>query len=323
MVAGLRRLSDPRAVSSLAAASKATKTKLTQATVKVVNGAVCVKSTKTVASAARDSLGAILDEGMADLNKYLLEHPERILVTLRIVKDDSYYRMPKRSSEQWIHPTLVYFNGVPKRFWKQLLLAHRLATKPHAPWNESLLKLMDKRQTLDGIVNAVSYLGLISMSDKLPALAHYKPLLQDVLLERMTANNFHLEIEMDGTVKFGKDKGVYGLTGLDPEGYYTKIVHLPSGTEAKICDDFKVGQKDWDLVDNHDWVRATLVGKRTKESIYTMFQTDGKAAKIGYNKETFLNKLIDEYHDEHVDEMKRTMDTEGMVENGVIAAVTS
>ena len=133
MVAGVRRLSDPRAVSSLAAASKATKKKLTCATVKVVNGAVCVKAAKTVASAARDSLGAILDEGMADLNKYLLEHPERILVTLRIVKDDSYYRMTKRSSEQWIHPTLVYFNGVPKRFWKQLLLAHRLATKPHAP----------------------------------------------------------------------------------------------------------------------------------------------------------------------------------------------
>jgi hypothetical protein len=323
MVIGLRRLSDPRAVSSLAAASKATKKKLTQATVKVVNGAVCVKATKTVASAARDSLSAIMDEGLADLTKYLIEHPDRILVTLRIVKDDSYYRITKKSSEQWIHPTLVYFKSVPKRFWKQLLLAYRLATKPHAPWNDPLLNLMDKMQALDGIVNAVCYLGLISMSDKLPASAHYKPLLHDVLLERMTANNFPIDIAMDGTLKFGKDLGVYGLTGLTHEGYYTKIVHHPSGTEANICDDFKVGEKDWDLVDNHDWVRATLVGKRTKESIYTMFQTEDKAAKIGYNKETFLNKLIEECQDEHLDEMRRTMDTEGMAENGVIAAVTS
>ena len=109
MVAGLRRLSDPRAVSSLAAASKATKKKLTQATVKVVNGAVCVKATKTVASAARDSLGAILDEGMADLNKYLLEHPERILVTLRIVKDDAYYRIQKNPMSSGFTQRLYIF----------------------------------------------------------------------------------------------------------------------------------------------------------------------------------------------------------------------
>ena len=323
MVIGLRRLSDPRAGSSLAAASKATKKKLTQSTVKVVNGAVCVKSAKTVASAAKDSLSAIMDEALGDLNKYLIEHPDRILVTLRIVKDDSYYRMPKRSSEQWIHPTLVYFNGVPKRFWKSLLLSYRLVSKPHEPWTDLLLKQMDRMQALNGIINAVCYLGLISMTDNLPASAHYKPLLHQILLERMTSNNLHLEIEKDGTVKFGKDKGVYGLTGLDQEGYYTKIVHLPSGTEAKICDDFKVGQKDWDLVDNHDWVHATLVGKRTKESIFSMFETDGKADKIGYNKETFLNSLIEECQDEHSEEMRRTMDTEGMVLNGVIAAVTS
>jgi hypothetical protein len=54
-----------------------------------------------------------------------------------------------------------------------------------------------------------------------------------------------------------------------------------------------------------------------------MFETDGKADKIGYNKETFLNTLIDEFQDEHLEEMRRTMDTEGMVSNGVIAAVTS
>ena len=96
MVAGVRRLSDPRAVSSLAAASKVMKKKATQSTIKVVNGTVCVKATKTVASAARDSMGAILDEALADLNKYLNEHPERILVTQRMVRDDSYYRLQKK-----------------------------------------------------------------------------------------------------------------------------------------------------------------------------------------------------------------------------------
>jgi hypothetical protein len=39
------------------------------------------------------------------------------------------------------------------------------------------------------------------------------------------------------------------------------------------------------------------------------------------NKETFLNELIETHQDLNEDEMKRTIDTEGMVENGVIAAV--
>ena len=54
-----------------------------------------------------------------------------------------------------------------------------------------------------------------------------------------------------------------------------------------------------------------------------MFQADDKADKNGYDKETFLDELIDSYHDMHEEEMKRTLDTEGIVENGVMAAVTS
>jgi hypothetical protein len=54
-----------------------------------------------------------------------------------------------------------------------------------------------------------------------------------------------------------------------------------------------------------------------------MFQADDEADKNGYDKETFLDELIDSYHDMHAEEMKRTLDTEGIVENGVMAAVTS
>ena len=322
MVAGLR-FSDPRATSSVTPKAKGKQAKaLTQAAVKIVNGAVCIKSVKTVASAGRDSLGAIMDEGLAVLNQFLSVHPERILVTLRMAKDEAYFRMKPRSSEQWIHPTLVYVSGVPKIFWKQLLLAYRLATTPHSPRTDSLLKQMGKMQALEGIVNAVSYLGLISMQDHLPAMAHYKPLLHDVMLDRMLSNKLMLEIGIDGSVKFGNGKGVYAFGGVI-DGFYTNIVHLPSCVSAKICDDFKVGLEGWELEDNHDWVRAALVGKRAKESIYKMFQDDGKADKIGYDKETFLDELIEEYHGRHEVEMKKTMDTYGIVENGVIAAVTS
>ena len=125
MVAGLR-FSDPRATSSVTPKVKGKPAKtLTQAAVKFVNGVVRVTSVESVASAGRDSLGAILDEGLAELNQFLSVHPERILVTLRMAKDEAYFRMKPRSSEQWIHSTLVYLPGVPKKLWKQLLLAYR------------------------------------------------------------------------------------------------------------------------------------------------------------------------------------------------------
>jgi hypothetical protein len=66
-----------------------------------------------------------MDEGLAVLNQFLSVHPERILATLRMAKDEAYFRMKPRSSEQWIHSTLVYLPGVPKKSWKQLLLAYR------------------------------------------------------------------------------------------------------------------------------------------------------------------------------------------------------
>jgi hypothetical protein len=81
---------------------------------------------------------------------------------------------------------------------------------------------MDKMQALEGIANAVSYLGLFSMQDTLPAATHYKPLLHDVMLHRMQSNMIMLEIGIDGTVKFGKDKGVYAF-GDPIEGFYTTV----------------------------------------------------------------------------------------------------
>jgi hypothetical protein len=53
-------------------------------------------------------------------------------------------------------------------------------------------------------------------------------------------NSFMLEIETDGSVEFGKAKGVYAFGGLTSD-VYTTIVHLPTRVSVNICDDFKVG----------------------------------------------------------------------------------
>jgi hypothetical protein len=82
MVTGLRK-SDPRAVSSLSATAKAKKAKVTQAGVKVVNGAVCVKSSKAVQSAIRRSLMIIICKKLNELNEFLIKNPDRTLGCFR------------------------------------------------------------------------------------------------------------------------------------------------------------------------------------------------------------------------------------------------
>jgi hypothetical protein len=78
IVAGLRH-NDPRATSSVTPKAKGKPARIsTQAAVKLVNGVVRVSSVKSVAAVCRDSLAAILDEGLAELNHFLIVHPERI-----------------------------------------------------------------------------------------------------------------------------------------------------------------------------------------------------------------------------------------------------
>jgi hypothetical protein len=240
MVAGLRP-NDPHATSSVTPKAKGTPARTsTHTAFKIVNGVVRVSAVKSVSAARRDSFKAICDEGLAELIQFLIVHPERILVTLRMARGGSYFRMKPITYELWMRSTLVYMAGVPKKIWKQLLLDYRAAKCPNSPWSEGLLKQMDKMQALEGIHNAVSYLGLISMKDNLPATLHYKPLLHDVMLDRMLMNSFMLEIETDGSVEFGKAKGVYAFGGLTSD-VYTTIVHLPTRVSVNICDDFKVG----------------------------------------------------------------------------------
>jgi hypothetical protein len=317
MVAGFRPR-DPRPTAKASPKANGSLSRTgTQRAVRNSTAGVRVAVVKSVTAASKDSLGAICDEGLSELNDFLLLRPERILVTLRMAKDDSYFRMKVKTSEHWIHSTLVYMAGVPKKFWKQLLMEYREAKRPNSPWSDDLLKKMDKMQALEGISNAVSYLGRICMQDHLPSQLHYKPLLRDVILERMMENSFMLEIDADGSVKFGKQLGVYAFDGLTETGYST-IVHLPTKISVNICEGFKVGLDNWDIDDNHDWVKASLVGKRVKENILKMFVDDGKWNEIGYDKATFLDDLIETHLAKHEGEMMKTAAIDTMVQPGVL-----
>ena len=96
MVTGLRK-SDPRAVSSLSATAKAKKAKVTQAGVKVVNGAVCVKSSKAVLSTVLGVLN-VRCENLNELNEFLIKNPDRILGLVRYIKNPKNFRRRSRGA---------------------------------------------------------------------------------------------------------------------------------------------------------------------------------------------------------------------------------
>jgi hypothetical protein len=115
MVAGLRP-NDPHATSSVTPKAKGTPARTsTHTAFKIVNGVVRVSAVKSVSAARRDSFKAICDEGLAELIQFLIVHPERILVMLRMARGGSYFRMKQITYEQWMRSTLVYMAGVPKK----------------------------------------------------------------------------------------------------------------------------------------------------------------------------------------------------------------
>ncbi len=122
MVAGMRP-NDPHATSSVTPKAKGTSARTsTHTAVKIVNGVVRVSAAKSVSAARRDSFRAICDEGLAELIQFLIVHPERILVTLRMARGGSYFRMKPITHELWRRFTLGYMAGVPEKMWKELLL---------------------------------------------------------------------------------------------------------------------------------------------------------------------------------------------------------
>jgi hypothetical protein len=258
------------------------------------SASVRVASARSTAVTGSLNLNSNMEEALKELVEFLVAKPDRILLTLRMAKNANYYKGESTlsvKSTDYIHMTLVYFSGVPKVFWKEVLMEY---FSQHKDKNQGvtmeLLAAVDKAGKLHGLVRYAPFLAKVLPTDHLPAALHYKPLLKKELLARMTTAR-ELKIEKDGQVDFAAG-GEYSLADLE-DGVYTAILHKASGGKVAMPEDFVVKESaNWKITDNRDWLGAKLVGARVNDSIYDIFNEKDMHCHIDYDTDAFLEANI-------------------------------
>jgi len=193
---------------------------------------------RAASASGQEVVSSMLKEGLNELIQFLSTQPDRILLTLKWAQNDKNFTVKEKCPKDFIHFTLVYFSGVPKQLWVQVLLKF-FQEKGRAPQTEEVIRKMDKANGLTGITRYVGFVGRFLMTDHLAKEMHYKPLLTDVIFNRMTASGRWLEVEKDGKVKFDDD-GEYQLVDRNDQGTYKSVQHVASGVKVAIPDDYTV-----------------------------------------------------------------------------------
>ena len=254
----------------------------------IKGGSVKTAQAKSAKLVGQDNLSAILNDALNELVEDCLNNPHKILVLNRMSKIKEYFEQKEAIQEDWLHPTLIRFDKVPKQFFIGLLVEYAAKQQLTPAWTEELLKKFDKKHSRKGIEALVCYLGHLSFTDHIPNLCTYKPLLKAVLTSRFELNNVQVKIDYTGGgMDFSKD-GIYTLTGL-VGNKWTKIVHNKSEVSVDIPEDFSVTMDSWKLVANHSWEAAQLKGKSVSIQILHLFEEKGLTEHIAYDKKKALN----------------------------------
>ena len=179
---------------------------------------------RAASASGQEVVSSMLKEGLNELIQFLSTKPDRVLLTLKWAQNDKNFTVKEKCPKDFIHFTLVYFSGVPKALWTQVLLKF-FQEKGEGPQTEEAIRKMDKANGLTGITRYAGFVGRFLMTDHLPKEMHYKPLLIDVIFNRMMASGRWLEVEKDGKVNFDDD-GEYELVDTKT----TRVPTSPSST---------------------------------------------------------------------------------------------
>lgn len=103
-------------------------------------GGLIVGKAKSTVRIAAETLDAIQNEVLNEIIEHLLERPDKILMTARMVQNESYFKKAATPNTEWLHATIVKFSVVPKGQLIDALLEFRRQVCPEKPWDETLLK---------------------------------------------------------------------------------------------------------------------------------------------------------------------------------------
>jgi hypothetical protein len=115
------------------------------------------------------------------------------------------------------------------------------------PWTEDVLRKADRTNNLEAVQRLTSLLGCSVWADYLSPDLHFKPLLEEVLLEQMKKSKRSVEIDGKGALVY---TGVYALVAED--GYFKNVKHVDTGAVAPMPEDYSIKADDpsWKLIDN-------------------------------------------------------------------------
>ena len=112
---------------------------------------LAVGKTKSTDCVGHDNITAINSEALTELNKHLFENPCKILVVLRMAKNEAFFKGSAVPPKDWLHPTLIYFKAVPKSLFKEVLLEY--SANKRLGWTSADLGKADKAKEFKGIQN--------------------------------------------------------------------------------------------------------------------------------------------------------------------------
>ena len=67
---------------------------------------------------------SVLQKSLNELAEFMCKNPDMILATLKMAQDDNYFVIKAAANREWLHYTIVYFSGVPKNLYTQVLIRY-------------------------------------------------------------------------------------------------------------------------------------------------------------------------------------------------------
>ena len=72
-------------------------------------------STASAVKVGQNVLDSLQQEGLNEIISEMMDNPWKLFQTARMVTKETYYKTcAEKLAGEWIHPTLVTFQGVPK-----------------------------------------------------------------------------------------------------------------------------------------------------------------------------------------------------------------
>ena len=257
-------------------------------------GQIKIQATQSTEVVMRSIANSTLNDSLNNIIVELAKRQDNILLTEKWVMNDSLFKVGNETSESndSLHPTLIRMSSIPKKIMMDILMeAWATLSQPKTVLSVKMLKVMDKKYSLKGIVKLFCGLARVEFQDHIPA--HIKSVLAKVMKGRILAKSApaHVRINArDGTLDLGDDSR-YKLKQADEGDRYTHTLCRSLNIEAPIPSEFNFASNNVELDNNHSYYDACLRSSHRRTSIWELIEESHPEVQVEYVAED-LDRLV-------------------------------